>query len=230
MATNSLLPGLLILLIVETIPAQPTPKQAIPDFMGRKVTVVEPETDADGFFPTGPASICIEGSPQRQCYTAPKDFGRAPGVSLVQVDKDTPALLFSAASGGVSGFGIHLALLRPGTGAQLEDLFLDGMSVSNLSQHAFWVDSSISDAPIFLTADFVWGPDESHYSEHRYIVSAYVRRPSTLLDDLYYYLEDRYMTVGKYDREPNVDILTSERQEILTRLRRVKAEMERKKK
>ena len=210
--------------------AQPKPQQDIPDFMGRKVTVVEPETDKDGFFPNGPASICIEGPPQRQCYTAPKDFGRVPTVSLVQVEKEMPALLFSAASGGVSGFGIHFALLRPGKGKDLEDLFLDDMTLSNQSQNAFWVDSSISDAPIFVTADFVWGPDESHYSDHRYIISAYVRRASTLIDGLHYYLEDRYMTVHRYASEDNVDILGSEKQEILARLKRVKAEMDRQKK
>ena len=74
-----------------------------------------------------------------------------------------------------------------------------------------------------MTADYVWGPDESHYGEHRYTISAYVRKPSSLVDDCYY-LEDRYMTVHKYDMEANVDILASEKQEILARLSRLKAE------
>jgi hypothetical protein len=134
-----------------------------------------------------------------------------------------PALLFSAATGGVSGWTIHFALLRPGTGKDLEDLFIEDMSVSNQSRHAFWHDSAISDAQIFVTADYVWGPDESHYSEHRYIISAYVLKPSSILDDSYYYLEDRYMTVQKYDLEGKADVLASEKQEILARLRKVKA-------
>ena len=47
-----------------------------------------------------------------------------------------------------------------------------------------------------------------------------------MIDGLYYYLEDRYMTVRRYDYE-NPDILGSEKREILTRLARVKAETER---
>jgi hypothetical protein len=197
------------------------------DFMGRAVTIAEPECDPDGFFPKGPASVCLEAPPQRQCYTAPEHFGRIPSVTTVQLDKSTPAILFSAASGGVSGWGIHFALLRPGTGKDLENLFMSDTSVSNQSQHAFWREPAISDAQIFVTADFIWGPDESHYSEHRYMISAYVRKPSSLLDGSYFfYLEDRYMTVRKYDLEGNADVLSSERQEILARLRRLKVNAE----
>jgi hypothetical protein len=75
-----------------------------------------------------------------------------------------------------------------------------------------------------VTADYVWGPDEAHYSKHRYIISAYVRKPSSYADGLFYYLEDRYMTVHRYDPVANTDILASEKQEILARLRRVRAE------
>jgi len=195
--------------------------------MGRELTVTVPELDTDGFSPKGPASVCVEGPPQRQCYTAPKDYGRSPMVDVIQLDKETPALFFSAASGGVSGFGIHFALLRPGNGKDLENLFLSDTSVSNQSQHAFWTDPTVSDAPIFVTADFVWGPDESHYSPHRYIISAYVRRTSSIVDGLYYCLEDRYMTARTYDLDSNADILAAEKPEILARLKRVKAERER---
>ena len=79
---------------------------------------------------------------------------------------------------------------------------------------------------MFVTADYIWGPDESHYSEHRYIISAYVWKHSLELDDDSYYLEDRYMTVHKYDLE-KTDILNAEKPEILARLRRLKAETER---
>jgi len=158
---------------------------SLPKFLGREVTVIEPETDADGFFPKGPASVCVEGPPQRQCYTAPKDFGRSPTVEIVQVERDTPALLFSAASGGVSGYGIHHALLRPGPGKDLENLFPSEVSVSNQSQHAFWNEPVISPAQIFLTAEYVWGPDEGHYgaSVHRVCVRLDVHawRPLLLL-------------------------------------------------
>ena len=122
--------------------------------MGRDITIVEPELDDDGFFPKGPASVCVEG-PQRQCYTAPKDFARVPTVTVVQMEKDAPALLFSAASGEISGWQIHFALLGIGTGKNLENLLRSDLSVSNQSQHAFWTDPTISKAAIFVTADYV---------------------------------------------------------------------------
>ena len=226
MAAKVIIPIVLLLLGSKDVGAQAARSQAALKFMGRQVTVVEREReDPDGFFPKGPASICVEGPPQRQCYTAPKAFGRNPTVAVVQLEKGVSALLFSAASGGVSGWRIHFALLRPGGAKDLEDLFLSDTTVSNQSQHEFWSDSTISDAPIFVTADFEWGPNEAHYGEHRYMISAYVRQPS--LDDLYYYLEDRYMTVRKYDLDSTADILASEKQETLARLRRVKTERER---
>ena len=130
---------------------------ALPKFMGRQVTIIPPEADADGFFPKGPASICIEGPPQRQCYTVPKDFGNNPRVELVQLKRGMSALLFSAESGGVSGWQVYFALLQPGTGKELGDLFLSDTRVSNQNQHAFWSVPTVSDAQIFLTADYVWG-------------------------------------------------------------------------
>ena len=192
--------------------------------MGRQVTVVEPELE-DGLFPKGPASVCLEGPPKRQCYTAPQEFGRAPKVDVVQLDKNTSALLFTAASGGVSGWTIQFALLRPGMGAQLDDLF-SGITVSNQNQHAFWSDSAISEVPVFLTASYVWSPEEGHYGFHRYIISTYARK-SVSGDSENYYLEDQYMTTRYYDLDANDDILISEKQEILARLRRVRAERER---
>ncbi|MCU1336275.1 MAG: hypothetical protein JWO19_1856 [Bryobacterales bacterium] len=227
MAVKLLIPAVLLFLGSKETWAQSAPSQGLPEFMGREVTMTVPELDADGFFPKGPASVCIEGPPQRQCYTAPEGIGKNPKVALVQIEKDLRALLFSAESGGVSGFGIHLALLRPGTGKDLENLFPSDTSVSNQSQHAFWSDLSISDAQIFVTAEYVYGPDEGHYGEHRYIISAYVQRSSSMLDGLRYYLEDRYMTVHRYDLDANADVLTSEKEEILARLGRIKAETER---
>jgi hypothetical protein len=48
-----------------------------------------------------------------------------------------------------------------------------------------------------------------------------------MVGGLYYYLEDQYMTVRKYDLDANADILAAEKQEITARLKRVKAERER---
>jgi hypothetical protein len=222
MPAKAIVSTALLLFGSKGIRAQSVPDKDVPKFMGREVTIAKPELDADGFFPKGPAEVCLEGPPQRQCYSAPGDFGRDPAVALVQVAKGLPALFFSAASGGVSGFGIHFAILRPGTGKDLRDLFSSAVSVSNQSQHEFWDDSTISPAKIFVTADFVWGPDESHYSPHRYIISAYIFKHSPMSDDLQYYLEDRYMTAHSYELGANADILASEKQEIIARLGRLK--------
>jgi hypothetical protein len=195
--------------------------QLPPKFMGRTITVTTPGfEDAEHMFPKGPATVCLEGSP-RQCYTAPEKFGGNPEISVVQLDKNTPAVFFSAESGGTSGWQIHFALLRSGTGKDLEDLFMSDMSVSNQSQHAWWTDLTISDAKIFVTTDYVWGPGECHTCEHRYRISTYVLNTPAGLDCCYsYYLGDQYMTVRKYGE--GAKILNSEKQEILARLRRVK--------
>ncbi len=188
--------------------------------MGREVTINKPELD-DVFSPIGPAAVCIEGPPQRQCYTAPVDFGRNPEISVVQLDKGTSALLFSVESGGVSGFLIRFALLRSGKGKDLENSF-PYIVLSNQSQHAFWNEPSISASPIFLTADIATGSDQAHLGEHRYTVSAYTQTSPPYDGDIYL-LEDQYMTIRKYDPFVNADIFASEKQEILARLRRVKA-------
>jgi hypothetical protein len=199
-----------------------TSAQTLPKFMGREVTIIKPELE-DGLFPKGPATVCIEGPPRRQCYTAPKDFGRDPEIHVMQLDKDTSALFFSAASGGVSGWQVHFALLRPGTEKELWDSFPD-ITVSNQSQHAFWNEPSISAAPIFVIAEYVQSlvPAEGHYGKHRYMASAYIRAAPSDDADVYQ-LQDRYMTAHKYDLEASGDVLASEKQEILARLRRVKA-------
>jgi len=133
-------------------------------FMGRDVTIIAPGHDPDDEqFPKGPASVCVEGPPQRQCYTMPREFGNDPGVEVVELMKAVPAILFSAASGGISGWGVHVALLSPGEGEDLYDWFTAIPTVSNQSQHALWKDASISDALIFVTADYSWGADEGHY-------------------------------------------------------------------
>jgi hypothetical protein len=185
-------------------------------FMGRDVTVVDPGSDPPLDFPKGPASVCLEGFP-RQCFTMPAKFGGHPNVEAVELTAGSPALLFSADSGWGSGTTIHFALVRPGPGWSLEDSF-PNISISNESQRDFWDEPSISGAKIFVTADFEWGPDEPHYGMHRYIVSAYVRNGSSFADEDSYRLEDQYMTARWYDLETD-DVLASEKQEILARLR-----------
>jgi len=189
--------------------------------MGRTITITKPGyEDAEHMFPKGPATLCLAGAPW-QCYTAPEKFGGNPEVSVVQIDKNTPTIFFSAESGGTSGWQIHFALLRPGTGKELQNLFMSDFSVSSQSEHAFWADLSISEAKVFVTADYVWGPGECHICDHRYIISAYVLNTPIGLDCCNsYYLQDRYMTVRKYGE--GAKILSSERPEMIARLRRIK--------
>jgi len=229
--------GVLVLLVAGDLLAQPKIVKQPFKFIGRDVTVTAPEViEEGGTFPKGPAaSICIEGPPQQQCYTAYNeensvfDYGINPTVRVIRVDKYTSALLFSATSGGVSGTATRFVLLRPGSGTELRNLFPD-ISISDLSQQTLWNNASISDAPIFLTAEELYGPDETHHSPHRYKISAYIRRRSPSPEDSFYFLADQFMTTRKYLIEPEggkVNILNSEKQEILARLRRVKAESRR---
>lgn len=188
-------------------------------FMGRDVTVTNPGTeDKGGMFPKGPATVCIEGTP-RQCFTMPDKIGKNPHVEVMEIRPGLPALFFSAEGGGTSGWAIQLALLRSLRGKYLEDLL--HVSLSNQSQHVFWDEPSISNAKIFVTADFEYGPGEAHYSPHRYIISSYLYLPSSLTDQESYYLQDRYMTLKKFDYDKG-DILAAEKPEILARLLRVK--------
>jgi hypothetical protein len=92
-------------------------RPAPPKFMGHEITILQPEKEdtspGEGpAFPKAPATVCIEG----QCYTAPYwenfPFGNNPKATVVQLKKDLPAILFSAETGGVSGWEIHLALLQ----------------------------------------------------------------------------------------------------------------------
>jgi len=222
MAANLIHIAILLLFASEGVTAQ-----ALPKFMGRRITIIRPEYEGgeEGiFFPKGPASVCVEGPPRRQCYTGPKDFGNDPEARVVHLKKGVDALLFSAATGGVSGLGIHFALLRVGTERDLEDCFMKQVMLSEQSQHAFWTIPSISDALILVTADYVWGPDEAHHGEHRFIVSAYVWKRQSMLDYPTYYLDDRFMTAKKYDVDDKADVLGSEKQEILARLRRLNPE------
>ncbi len=189
--------------------------QTVPKFMGREVVVDGPERESDSGPAASPAKLCLEGPPQEQCYAAPKDFGWSPRVEVVQFAKDRSALLFSASTGGVSGRGIHYALLAPDSGNELDDLFLGGVSISNQGRTAFWSEPDLSDTKIFVTADFVWGAGEGHYGDHRFTMSAYLWTGS------YYSLADRYITSGWYSEAANDDILGSEKAEILARLKKV---------
>lgn len=191
--------------------------QTVSSFLGRDVTITKPQLD-DVFFPRGPARICVEGPPEKQCYTTPEGFGRNPKAEVVQLKQDWPALLFSAETGGAASFRTHFVLLRPGTESDLDQLLFD-VTLSNGGEHAFWSIPSISDAKILLTADGVPGPGGEHNDDTRFLVSVYF--PTA--PDPIYYLEDQYMTVRKYGFHAGRNVLAAEKPEIMARLRRVVA-------
>jgi len=145
----------------------------------------------------------------------PADFGWNLKVKLVEIARGSPILFFSANSGGVSGFAVHVALLRPGGAKTLESVLAPPIELSNQSQTVFWSEPDLSDSKVFVTANGLWAPGESHYGEHRYEISAY------LWEELFYGLADRYITSRWYDSDPKSDVLGSERPEIIARLKKV---------
>jgi hypothetical protein len=189
--------------------------QTVQQFMGREVVVYAPpgEDDHLGTSPSAPAKVCVEGPPQEQCYSTPEGYGWRPRVEVVQLSKEQSALLFTAETGGVSGWNVHYALITPGTGKDMDDAL--NVSLSNQGRTAFWSEPDLSDAKIFVTADFVWGPDEGHYGQHRFSTSAYAWQGSN------YWLVDRYFTSRWYDLDANDDVLGAERAEIVARLKKV---------
>jgi len=115
--------------------------QSVLKFQGQAVIITEPKEG-------GPASICVEWTEQRQCYTTPQGYSRAPEGQLVQITKDLDALLFSAKTEGATDYGIHFALLVRGAGRELQDLFFATIEASNQSRYALWTEPSIRVANI----------------------------------------------------------------------------------
>lgn len=187
-------------------------------FHGGNVVLKEEKADNPG----PPASVCVEWPEERQCYTSPQGYGRAPQAAVVQISSDLDALLFSAATSGATDYGIHFALLTKGAGRELQDLFFSTIEASNQSWHELWSRPALSSSRIFVLADYVWGPGELTHDPHRYMISTYVRKTTPAFDIAHYYLQDRYMTARKYDPEKRKEILTAERAEIYARLSRIK--------
>ena len=180
--------------------------------------MIAPGTTPDGIEPSGPAKLCLVHSPK--CFTAPKNnpqFGFSPKAEIVQLSPTKQAILFSAvASAGGSGSLTMLAFLdvRNGDWADL----LPHVAISNQGELAIWRESNVSNAALFVTADALWGEGETHFSKHRFEVSAYAFDSETQG----YYLRDRYVTRKKYPSLDEVDkvvVLEYEKPEILQRLR-----------
>jgi len=192
-------------------------------FMGQRIVITKSEIDLIGA-PLGPATICLESTGQRQCYTPAKSdvpFGLDPKVNVVSLGAGKQALLFTAvASAGGSGSSKHLALLQPGKGRYLNNLLPSGLSVSGeQSEYQFWSEPSISPAPLLVIADYVGGEGETHFSSHRFRISTFVLSATMP----YYGLRDEYLTSTKYpslDETDKINVLSHERAEIIARLKR----------
>jgi hypothetical protein len=204
-------------------------------FDGQRVTVTAGKLSEDGW-PTGPAKVCL--APSGTCFTAPDNatifgkntpFGLSPHATVVELGANRQALLFTAvAAAGGSGSQKLLALLEIRKG-RLEDLLgsLDkgpsaGMTISELSECKIWLEPTISKTALFVTADYVWGSGETHFSDHRYIIRTYDLGTAPGSDAQTYILRDEYMTQQKYPSEGGVDLLEREKPEVLARLRRQK--------
>ncbi len=209
---------------------QSEPKQSVIEFDGHKVILVEPRKDVNGFAEE-PAAVCLDVTkPYGRCWRPRNDAypcALDSELSIISIGRAPQALFFKAwGTAGGSGSIVCLGLLQPTPDGHVRDL-LPEISLSEISGHAFWNERTISPSPILVTANFVWGYEEGHFSDHRFIVSAYLLKEGLDPEFFTYELDDRYMTLLKYASDDSASVLSSEKAEILSRLKRVKAEEER---
>ncbi len=212
---------LLALIATASLAQSPLPAQFPRTFAGRELRVETPPQDPDGFDVHGKAILCLGDSSARQCHESPKDYGRYVEVGIRPLGSAGRAILFTAASGGVSGYSIYLSLLRLDSAGKLENVLPENVVITIQGKYALLNVSRVSPVPLFVTADYVWGRDESHFSPHRFLISTYVWRYSHDALRHAFFLEDRYLTANYYDFEKSPDIIAAERKELLRRLQRV---------
>ncbi|WP_263356431.1 hypothetical protein [Acidicapsa ligni] len=123
-------------------------------------------------------------------------------------------VLFNANSGGGSGSSDRYVLLRSEPDRQFKNL-LPEIIVTNQADVAAWNLPTVSSMPVFLTADYLWGAMEGHYSSHFFEVRIYVYDP--VADR--YKLRHKYQTAHKYpgidNWEQAPEVLDKERGRIL---------------
>lgn len=209
---------LLLISIAGGVEAQSEARQeTVLEFKHRPVVIYHPK-QLDEFSSEGPAKVCLQEEPRPKCYTAPEGFGRFAKLDRVDLDGHSEALLFSAASGGVTGYAIHLALLQPDETERLKNLLRSTDDISAQSQFRFLSEPELSTAKILVTATFEWGLNDAHHGEHRYHVSTYVRQFHYDEQEFVYALADRYLTVKSYERVSDQNIISSELNAIRKRM------------
>jgi hypothetical protein len=192
-------------------------------FDGQRVTVT-PGTVGRGIAATLTAArVCL--SPSGQCFSpstsSKPPFGAAPTASVVRISANKDALLFTAiASGGGSGSAKMIALLGLEAG-RLADLLPD-VSVSEQGQFVVWQEPTVSAYALIVTADYVWGGGEAHFTPHRYRISTYAMGAMAGGGEpVRYFLQDEYLTSSKHappDRPDGTTILDGERAEAATEM------------
>ena len=174
--------------------------------------------DADGF-PTTPAQICFGAEIGEHCYTPPENdppFGLDPKARLVNLDPGRQVVLFAAeSSSGGSGSLTILALLDDHDG-QVTNL-LPKVALTNQSEYDLWRIPGISPMPILVTADFVWAQGETHFSPHRYRITAYAydRQAGRYIERVNFTTQAIYPGLDNVD---DINVLKPEKAEIVTRL------------
>lgn len=186
--------------------------------------VIPGATDPGEFadcFPKAPARICLGDTGEDRCYALPTDkdyiFGLGPKAEPAGRFKGQELILFSATfSGCGSGTLTSYALLMRKDGEFVN--LLPKMELTNQSELRLWSLPSISNLPVVMTADFIWGSGETHFSTHRYVVRTYVFSAATgkYAEKLHYITHKKYPGLDEAD---DIKVLDAERSAIMDRLR-----------
>jgi hypothetical protein len=124
-------------------------------------------------------------------------YGLRAKSQRIKLNGGGSVVLFNANSGGGSGSSDRYVLLRSEPNQSFKNL-LPEITVTNQADVAAWDMPSVSPMPVFLTADYLWGAMEAHYSSHFFEVRMYVYDQ---VSDRYK-LRHKYQTAHKY---PGID-------------------------
>ncbi len=173
-------------------------------------------------FPISAARLCAtEGRPR--CFTLahsgaePDKFGLRAQSHRLKLDGGGSIVLFNANCGGGSGSADRYVLLRSEPDGHFKNL-LPEITVSNQADVATWNLPTVSPLPVFVTADYLWGEMEAHYSSHFFEIRMYVYDGAADR----YKLRHKYRTSHKYPGIDNWDqapeVLEKERGRIIEML------------
>jgi hypothetical protein len=162
--------------------------------------------DEDNSPVTGARLCTTEGKPR--CFTLAHSgvgsdedgwsyYGLRAKSKRLKLDGGGSVVLFNANCGGGSGSADRYVLLRSEQDQQFKNL-LPEIIVTNQADVATWDLPTVSAMPVFLTADYLWGAMEGHYSSHFFEVRMYVY--DAVADR--YKLRHKYQTAHKY---PGID-------------------------